>query len=163
MQSNRAVINPLTITKFNGRQGNQHDSLETDNLFPWVSMTFTTDLFQMDWKSAALDGSMCMMSVWEKERQQVCLGPLAIIILIILWQKHEWSHSHIHTTGVSTMSHRQLLFSWQHGVAVKADTGGLHRILHRIPLLPPTYIQCLAKVFGPLELCDLLPHFRLQT
>ena len=24
-------------------------------------------------------------------------------------------------------------------------------------------IQCLAKVFGPLELCDLLPHFRLQT
>ena len=23
--------------------------------------------------------------------------------------------------------------------------------------------QCLAKVFGPLELCDLLPHFRLQT
>ena len=25
------------------------------------------------------------------------------------------------------------------------------------------YIQCLAKVFGPLELCDLLPHFRLQT
>lgn len=48
IQSNRAVINPLTITKFNGRQGNQHDSLETDNLFPWVSMTFTTDLFQMD-------------------------------------------------------------------------------------------------------------------
>ena len=27
----------------------------------------------------------------------------------------------------------------------------------------PHYIQCLAKVFGPLELCDLLPHFRLQT
>ena len=25
------------------------------------------------------------------------------------------------------------------------------------------HIQCLAKVFGPLELCDLLPHFRLQT
>ena len=25
------------------------------------------------------------------------------------------------------------------------------------------YIQCLAKVFGPLELCNLLPHFRLQT
>ena len=25
------------------------------------------------------------------------------------------------------------------------------------------YLQCLAKVFGPLELCDLLPHFRLQT
>ena len=25
------------------------------------------------------------------------------------------------------------------------------------------FIQCLAKVFGPLELCDLLPHFRLQT
>ena len=24
-------------------------------------------------------------------------------------------------------------------------------------------LQCLAKVFGPLELCDLLPHFRLQT
>ena len=24
-------------------------------------------------------------------------------------------------------------------------------------------VQCLAKVFGPLELCDLLPHFRLQT
>uniref|UniRef100_A0A8C7TVJ5 Kinesin family member 4 n=1 Tax=Oncorhynchus mykiss TaxID=8022 RepID=A0A8C7TVJ5_ONCMY len=24
-------------------------------------------------------------------------------------------------------------------------------------------IQCLAKVFGPLELCDLSPHFRLQT
>ena len=24
-------------------------------------------------------------------------------------------------------------------------------------------IQCLAKVFGPLEICDLLPHFRLQT
>ena len=24
-------------------------------------------------------------------------------------------------------------------------------------------IQCLAKVFAPLELCDLLPHFRLQT
>ena len=24
-------------------------------------------------------------------------------------------------------------------------------------------IQCLAKVFGPLELCELLPHFRLQT
>ena len=24
-------------------------------------------------------------------------------------------------------------------------------------------IQCLAKLFGPLELCDLLPHFRLQT
>ena len=24
-------------------------------------------------------------------------------------------------------------------------------------------IQCLVKVFGPLELCDLLPHFRLQT
>uniref|UniRef100_A0A8C7MER7 Small nuclear ribonucleoprotein 25 n=1 Tax=Oncorhynchus kisutch TaxID=8019 RepID=A0A8C7MER7_ONCKI len=23
--------------------------------------------------------------------------------------------------------------------------------------------HCLAKVFGPLELCDLLPHFRLQT
>uniref|UniRef100_A0A8K9X8U2 C-type lectin domain-containing protein n=1 Tax=Oncorhynchus mykiss TaxID=8022 RepID=A0A8K9X8U2_ONCMY len=26
-----------------------------------------------------------------------------------------------------------------------------------------TQLQCLAKVFGPLELCDLLPHFRLQT
>ena len=25
------------------------------------------------------------------------------------------------------------------------------------------HIQCLAKVFGPLELCNLLPHFRLQT
>ena len=25
------------------------------------------------------------------------------------------------------------------------------------------HIQGLAKVFGPLELCDLLPHFRLQT
>ena len=25
------------------------------------------------------------------------------------------------------------------------------------------HIQCLVKVFGPLELCDLLPHFRLQT
>ena len=25
------------------------------------------------------------------------------------------------------------------------------------------YLQCLAKVFGPLELCDLLTHFRLQT
>ena len=24
-------------------------------------------------------------------------------------------------------------------------------------------VQCLAKVFGPLELCDLLPHSRLQT
>ena len=24
-------------------------------------------------------------------------------------------------------------------------------------------LQSLAKVFGPLELCDLLPHFRLQT
>ena len=24
-------------------------------------------------------------------------------------------------------------------------------------------LQCLAKVFGPLELCDLLSHFRLQT
>jgi hypothetical protein len=24
-------------------------------------------------------------------------------------------------------------------------------------------LQCLAKVFGPLELCDLLPDFRLQT
>ena len=30
-------------------------------------------------------------------------------------------------------------------------------------VLQYTYIQCLAKVFGPLELCDLLPHFRLQT
>ncbi|MGH0155633.1 UNVERIFIED_CONTAM: hypothetical protein FKN15_059520 [Acipenser sinensis] len=28
---------------------------------------------------------------------------------------------------------------------------------------PFLYLQCLAKVFGPLELCDLLPHFRLQT
>ena len=28
---------------------------------------------------------------------------------------------------------------------------------------PKQNIQCLAKVFGPLELCDLLPHFRLQT
>uniref|UniRef100_A0A8C7RZ98 Ig-like domain-containing protein n=1 Tax=Oncorhynchus mykiss TaxID=8022 RepID=A0A8C7RZ98_ONCMY len=26
-----------------------------------------------------------------------------------------------------------------------------------------SYVQCLAKVFGPLELCDLLTHFRLQT
>uniref|UniRef100_A0A8K9X5L2 Si:dkey-1k23.3 n=1 Tax=Oncorhynchus mykiss TaxID=8022 RepID=A0A8K9X5L2_ONCMY len=26
-----------------------------------------------------------------------------------------------------------------------------------------TQIQCIAKVFCPLELCDLLPHFRLQT
>uniref|UniRef100_A0A8C7RMP6 Transcription factor E2F8 n=1 Tax=Oncorhynchus mykiss TaxID=8022 RepID=A0A8C7RMP6_ONCMY len=26
-----------------------------------------------------------------------------------------------------------------------------------------SYIQCLAKGFGPLELCDLLPYFRLQT
>ncbi|MED6261431.1 hypothetical protein ATANTOWER_005129 [Ataeniobius toweri] len=25
------------------------------------------------------------------------------------------------------------------------------------------HIQCLAKVFGPLELFNLLPHFRLQT
>ena len=32
-----------------------------------------------------------------------------------------------------------------------------HRTLYQM------YIQCLAKVFGPLELCDLLPHFRLQT
>jgi hypothetical protein len=26
-----------------------------------------------------------------------------------------------------------------------------------------TVLKCLAKLFGPLELCDLLPHFRLQT
>ncbi|MEQ2269609.1 Nuclear receptor subfamily 2 group C member 2 [Xenotaenia resolanae] len=27
----------------------------------------------------------------------------------------------------------------------------------------PVYVQCLAKVFGPLELVNLMPHFRLQT
>ena len=35
--------------------------------------------------------------------------------------------------------------------------------LFSIQLKSEVYIQCLAKVFGPLELCDLLPHFRLQT
>ena len=30
-------------------------------------------------------------------------------------------------------------------------------------LIKSVHVQCLAKVFGPLELCDLLPHFKLQT
>ena len=30
-------------------------------------------------------------------------------------------------------------------------------------LAPSCLLQCLAKVFGPLELSDLLTYFRLQT
>uniref|UniRef100_A0A8C8JMX3 Uncharacterized protein n=1 Tax=Oncorhynchus tshawytscha TaxID=74940 RepID=A0A8C8JMX3_ONCTS len=50
----------------------------------------------------------------------------------------------------------------------------LWKILHQFGIPPKIvnviktlytdfHCQCLAKVFGPLELCDLLPHFRLQT
>ena len=54
----------------------------------------------------------------------------------------------------------------------QVGTGYLSMVLRdndrQLPLIgnhtrPNTEIQCLAKVFGPLELCDLLPHFRLQT
>ena len=34
---------------------------------------------------------------------------------------------------------------------------------HKMYLTNQPHLQCLAKVFGPLELFDLLPHFRLQT
>ena len=56
---------------------------------------------------------------------------------------------------------RALALTW---LAVVALLPGTHwRRMKCVELSVCVYIQCLAKVFGPLELCDLLPHFRLQT
>ena len=46
-----------------------------------------------------------------------------------------------------------------HVQSIEFTPGGLQSSCRNISRM----IQCLAKVFGPLELCDLLPHFRLQT
>ena len=55
----------------------------------------------------------------------------------------------------------QILYR-NHNVLSACDfEGGFDTVL--LLSLHLSIIQCLAKVFGPLELCDLLPHFRLQT
>ena len=63
------------------------------------------------------------------------------------------------------------IFIQQVSLILNADWLKAHSsrcLFHKLPraksmTLKCKYIQCLAKVFGPLELCDLLPHFRLQT